>query len=275
MYLRFLSRALPYVLLLAFCTAHAAGRELRVCADPDNLPYSQEDGSGFENRIAALVASELHASLSYAWLPQRRGFVRKTLNAQLCDVIIGVPEHFELVRTTDPYYRSVFVFAYRADRGADYRTFDDAMLAKARIGVQLVGDDLAATPPGHALALRGLVNNVVGYVVYGDRPQAERMIDAVANEELDVAVLWGPQAAYFARRQRVPIKLTPAHAPADLFGMPFEYSIAMGVRKADVILQQDLNAVIPRRRPDIDAILREYGVPRADATYARNAEVTQ
>ncbi|HEV7392719.1 MAG TPA: quinoprotein dehydrogenase-associated putative ABC transporter substrate-binding protein, partial [Burkholderiales bacterium] len=232
-------------------------------------------GSGFENRIAALVAGELDATLTYAWLPQRRGFVRKTLNAQLCDVIIGVPEHFELVRTTDPYYRSVFVFASRTDDNAEYRTFDDAVLIKARIGVQLVGDDLAATPPGHALALRGLVNNVVGYVVYGDRPQAERMIDAVANEELDVAVMWGPQAAYFARRQRVPIKLTPAHAPADLFGMPFEYSIAMGVRKADVILQQDLNAVIARRRPDIDAILREYGVPRADATFARNAEVTQ
>jgi mxaJ protein len=275
MCLRFLSSALTYVLLLALYTTHAAGRELRVCADPDNLPYSHHDGSGFENKIAALVASELHATLTYAWLPQRRGFVRKTLNAQLCDVIIGVPEHFELVRTTDPYYRSVFVFAFRTHGNGDYRTFDDAGLKKARIGVQLVGDDLAATPPGHALALRGLVDNVVGYLVYGDRPQSERMIDAVANGTLDVAVLWGPQAAYFARHQRVLITLTPARAPADLPGVPFEYSIAMGVRKADVILQQDLNAVIARRRLDIDAILREYGVPRADAAYARNAQVLQ
>jgi quinoprotein dehydrogenase-associated probable ABC transporter substrate-binding protein len=275
MYLRFLSGALLYLVLLAFCTAHAAGRELRVCADPDNLPYSHQDGSGFENKIAALLASELHASLTYAWLPQRRAFVRKTLNAQLCDVIIGVPEHLDLVRTTDPYYRSLFVFAHRADRGADYQTFDDARLTSARIGVQLVGDDLAATPPGHALAVRGLVNNVVGYLVYGDRPQSERMIDAVANGELDVAVLWGPQAAYFMRRQRVPIKLTPAHPPPDLPGIPFEYSIAMGVRKADVVLQQELNAALQRRRADIDAILREYGVPRSDPQYTRSAEAKQ
>jgi quinoprotein dehydrogenase-associated probable ABC transporter substrate-binding protein len=205
-------------------------------------------------------------------LPQRRGFVRKTLNAQLCDVIIGVPEHFELVRTTQPYYRSLFVFAYRADRDVVYRTFDDPQLAKARIGVQLVGDDLAATPPGHALASRGLVDNVVGYLVYGDRPQPARMVDAVADGTLDVAVLWGPQAAYFARRQPVPIALAPAHAPPELAAVPFEYSIAIGVRKGDVVLQQELDAVLARRRADIDAILREYGVPRTEGAYTPVAE---
>jgi quinoprotein dehydrogenase-associated probable ABC transporter substrate-binding protein len=261
--------------MLVFFSAGAAERELRVCADPDNLPYSREDGTGFENRIAQLLAAELHAKLTYAWLPQRRAFVRKTLDARLCDVIVGVPENFEPVRTTRPYYRSVFVFAYRAQGARAYRAFDDPQLASAKIGVQLVGNDLAATPPGHALAARGLVDNVVGYVVYGDRPQAERMIESVANGTLDVAILWGPPAAYFARAQRVPIALAPAHAPPELAAVPFEYSMSLGVRKGDVDLQHELDAVLLRRRDEIDAILDQYGVPRADAPHAQSAQVTQ
>jgi mxaJ protein len=270
-----LSRTLACALMVAFCSADAAQRELRVCADPDNLPYSREDGTGFENRIAQLLASELHAKLTYAWLPLQRGFVRKTLNAELCDVIVGVPENFEPVLTTRPYYRSMFVFAYRAHGAREYRTFEDPQLASAKIGVQLVGNDLAATPPGHALAARGLVDNVVGYVVYGDRPQAERMIEAVASGTLDVAILWGPPAAYFARAQQVPITLAPAHAPHELAAVPFEYAMAIGVRKADVGLQRELDAVLARRRSDIDAILNDYGVPRVGAAYPHSAEVKQ
>ena len=222
MYSRCLRGALAGLAVFISCSAVPAERELRVCADPDNLPYSHENGSGFENRIAELIARELGATLTYTWLPQRRGFVRKTLNAGLCDVIIGVPQHFELVRTTRPYYRSVYVFAYRADRAPDYGTFDDPNLAAARIGVQLIGDDFAATPPGHALAARGLVHNIVGYLIYGDKPQVQRMIESVANGELDVALAWGPPAAYFAKRQPVPIAITPARAPADLAKLPFE-----------------------------------------------------
>jgi mxaJ protein len=275
MFLDCLSRTLACGLMLASFGAAAAERELRVCADPDNLPYSREDGTGFENRIARLLAGELHAKLVYAWLPQRRGFVRKTLDAGLCDVIVGVPENFEPVRTTRPYYRSVFVFASRAQDTSEYRSFDDPKLASAKIGVQLVGNDLAATPPGHALTARGLVDNVVGYVVYGDRPQAERMIEAVANGTLDVAILWGPPAAYFARAQRVPIALAPAHAPRELTAVPFEYSMSVGVRKADIDLQRELDAALSRRRADIDAILDEYGVPRAGSVYAPSAQVKQ
>src|SRR6267143_1842626 len=213
--------ALFFVGLL--CVA-AAGepRELRVCSDPDNLPFSHEDGSGFENRIARLVAGEMHAELRYVWLPLRRGFVRKSMDAGLCDVLIGVPSDFERVMTTRPYYRSGYVFvngpkAHGVDR------FDDLRLSALTIGVQLVGNDLAATPPGYALAASGHVENVRGFTVYGDGPASQRMVAAVASGELDAALIWGPQAAYFADRSTTPIELRIARSPAGLSAVPFEF----------------------------------------------------
>jgi mxaJ protein len=234
---------------------------LRVCADPDNLPYSKADGSGFENRIAQLIADDLGARLDYTWLPQRRGFVRKTLNERACDVIVGVPADYELTRTTAPYYRSGYVFVSRKSMGDAFLRFDDARLRRARIGVQLIGDDLAATPPGHVLAMRGITANVVGFTVYGEGPQAERMLDALATGEIDVAVLWGPPAAFFAGRAREPLVVSIAQPPPDV-ELPFAFAISMGVRKDDSALQQRLDDVLVRRRADIDAILREYHVPR-------------
>jgi mxaJ protein len=135
--------------------------------------------------------------------------------------------------------------------------------------VQLVGDDLAATPPGHALALRGIVSNVTGYLVYGERPQAELMIDALASGKLDVALMWGPQAAYYARRQPVALMMTPARAPQELATVPFEFSMAMGVRKNDVALQRELDDVIARRRAELQAILADYNVPLAETALAQ------
>jgi mxaJ protein len=252
----------------AFGIARAADAELRVCADPDNLPYSNANGSGFENRIASLVASDLGAKLTYAWYPQRRGFVRRTLNEGLCDVVMGVPTAFQLVRTTKPYYRSEYVFVYPAVSSHAYGSLDDPALTSARIGVQLVADDLAATPPAHALALRGIVDHVIGYPAYGEHPQAERMMDALARGEIDVALIWGPQAAYFASRAGKPLKIVPAIAPADLAMLPFEFSISIGVRKNDVALAESLNEVLARRRSEIDAILNEYDVPRVNARLA-------
>jgi mxaJ protein len=264
-------------LALAVCVSCAGAvepsapeeRVLRVCADPDNLPYSKADGSGFENRIAELIASELGAHLAYTWLPQRRGFVRKTLNERACDVIIGVPADYESTRTTAPYYRSTYVFVSRKSGGDAYRDFDDARLRRARIGVQLIGDDLAATPPGHVLAMRGITSNVVGFTVYGERPQAERMLEALAAKEIDVAVLWGPPAGFFAARAREPLVVAAANAPTDTPALPFVFAISMGVRKADGPLQRELDDVIARRRADIDAILLQYQVPRVDGVTAR------
>src|SRR5689334_22317676 len=137
---------------LLFYSNFVLSTELRVCAEPDNLPFSRADRSGFENRIAELLATELGAHLVYAWRPQRRGFVRKTLGAGVCDAWMGVPADYERVLTTRPYYRSTYVFVYGK---RPLRSFDDPGLRALRIGVQLPGNDMAATPPGHVLAARG------------------------------------------------------------------------------------------------------------------------
>jgi mxaJ protein len=235
---------------------------LRVCADPDNLPYSKEDGSGFENRIAQLLAEDLNLPLQYEWLPDRRGFVRKTLGARLCDVIIGVPAGFERTANTQPYYRSSYVFVQRAGVAAPVRSFDDPRLAQMRLGVQLIGNDLAASPPGYMLARHGYTSNVRGFPVPGEQPAAARIIAAVARGELDGAVVWGPQAGYFAAHAGVPMRVAVLPAPPQATGLPFEYSIAMGVRRGEPQWRERLNDFIRRRQGDIDRILAQYAVPR-------------
>jgi mxaJ protein len=253
--------------VLSVVAAGVAAQEapaLRVCADPDNLPYSHESGSGFENRIARLVADDLKLPLAYQWLPDRRGFVRKTLGARLCDVIIGVPVEFERTLPTEPYYRSSYVVVERAGSTPPIRSFDDPRLARMRIGVQLIGNDLAASPPGHALVRHAHTNNVRGYPIAGEEPSAARMIAALARGEIDAAFVWGPQAGYFARKAPVALRVTRLATPPELDGQPFEFSIAMGVRRGDKQLRDALNEVIQRRRGDIDRILAEYAVPRVD-----------
>jgi len=249
------------LLALAAPVAAEEPAVLRVCADPDNLPYSRSDGSGFENRVAELLAAQMHARLEYAWMPLRRGFVRKTLGAGLCDVVVGVPAGFERVTTTRPYYRSSYVFVTRGATGV--RSFDDPRLTKVRIGVQLIGNDLAATPPGYALASRGATANVTGFTIFGDGPAAERLVRAVAEGRLDVGLVWGPQAGYFAARARPPLALVKAAPPPELAGLPFEFSIAMGVRRGNTALRDALDAALDRARPRIEAILDAYAVPRS------------
>ena len=242
---------------------------LRVCADPNNLPFSNDRGEGFENKIAELVARELGERVEYTWWAQRRGFVRNTLSARLCDVVIGAPAHLDMLMTTTPYYRSTYVFVSRRDRRIAIASFDDPRLRSMRIGVPVVGDDYAGTPPVHALARRGLTRNIVGYSVYGDyatpNPPA-RLVDAVVSKDVDVAVAWGPLAGFVARHSPVPLTLTPVTAPADLHVVPFAYDIAMGVRRGDAALRARLDTVIARRRPAIDSILATYGVPRLAPT---------
>ena len=240
--------------------AHAAPDALRVCADPDNLPYSRQDGSGFENRIAQLLADDMHVPLSYAWLPDRRGFVRKTLGAQLCDVIIGVPVQFERAATTHPYYRSAYVIVERAGDAPPVRSLRDPRLAGMRIGVQLIGNDMAASPPGEVLAREGHTQNVRGFPLAGEAPSAQRAVDAIARGEIDAAVLWGPQAAYFAKRAPLPLRVNALDAAADAH---FDFAIAMGVRRGDKELRAQLDDFVSRRQGDIDRILAEYDVPRA------------
>ena len=238
---------------------------LRVCADPNNLPFSNERGEGFENKLAELLAADLGAELRYTWWAQRRGFFRNTLRAGACDVVVGVPASFELALTTAPYYRSTYTFVSRSDRHLNVRTFDDEALKRLRIGVQVVGDDGANTPPAHALAARGIVENVRGYTVYGDyaRPDpTASIVKAVADGEVDVGIVWGPQAGYFARRSRAPLAVVPVSPQIDRPFLPFVYDISMGVRRGEDGLREELDRFIERRRAEINRVLDEYGVPR-------------
>jgi mxaJ protein len=236
-----------------------AANTLRVCADPDNMPYSRRDGSGFENRIAALVAEALGATLEYFWFPDRRGYLRKTLDARECDVVIGVPAGSDRVSTTKPYYRGAYVLVYLHDRVRALMSLDDARLRTLIVGVALVGNDLAATPPAHALAQRGIIDNVVGFPMFGDGTASERMIAALVGGKIDVAVMWGPQAGYFARRAARKIDLVPLHSEG---AEPFEFDIAMGVRRDDAARVPDMDAALARLQPRIDRILDDFAVVR-------------
>ncbi|MBV9210295.1 MAG: substrate-binding domain-containing protein [Acidobacteria bacterium] len=241
---------------------------LRVCADPNNLPFSNQQQEGFENRIADLIAREMHARVEYTWWAQRRGFVRNTLKAGACDVVMGVPASFELALTTSPYYRSTYVFIYRKDRKLNIHSFDDAALRDLKIGVQMIGDDFANSPPAHALTNRHIIQNVKGYMVYGDYAKespASNIIDAVARGEVDVAVAWGPLAGYFAKRTRVPLEIVPVSPQIDQPFLPFIYDISLGVRHGDQAFKEDLDKILQERRQEIESILDEYGVPRVKA----------
>lgn len=252
-----------------FSCAHKAhvetGRVLRVCADPNNLPFSNERLEGFENKIAELIAGEMNAKVSYTWWAQRRGFIRNTLNASECDVVMGLPSSFEMALTASPYYRSTYVFVYRKDRGLKITSFDDPSLRRLKVGVQIIGDDQANAPPAHALTKRGIIQNVVGYTVYGDYSQANppaRIIDAVANGDIDVAVVWGPLAGYFSKMEPAELEIVPVSPQIDLPFLPFVYDISMGVRRGDEAFKEELEEIVERKHAEIEKILDEYGVPR-------------
>jgi mxaJ protein len=237
---------------------------LRVCADPNNLPFSNQRREGFENRIAGIVARELGRTLDYTWQPQRRGFLRTTLNANRCDVVIGVPKELDAVRTTRPYYRSSYVFVSRADRRLRLQSLDDARLKTLRIGIQITGEDYENPPAAQALASRQITGNVRGYTVYGDysRPNPTRsLIDAVARGEVDVAIAWGPLAGYFATREPVALDIVPVTPEADSRFVRFAFDIAMGVRRDDRALAEALDHAIARRAAEIRGVLVRYGVP--------------
>jgi mxaJ protein len=247
---------------------------LRVCADPNNLPFSNSAKQGFENRIADLVGRELKRPVAYTWWAQRRGFVRNTITAGDCDLVVGTASGMEMLATTRPYYKSTYVFVSRHDRHLGITSLDDPALRHLKIGVQLIGDDFANTPPAHALSNRGMVHNIVGYTVYGDYRQANppaRIVEAVVHRDVDIAVVWGPLAGYFAKRSSVPLDIVPVSPQVDLPFLPFVFDIAMGVRRGDSTFRAQLDDFIVRRRGAIDSILTAYGVPRVGARSSRVA----
>jgi mxaJ protein len=230
--------------------------QLRVCADPDNLPFSNRAQQGFENRIAEVVARELHTSVHYEWQRMGRGFVRDVLNKHRCDVLLGVPEHFRPVLTTAPYYRSTYVFVTRKRRGLHLTSFDDPQLKRMKIGVQIVSEEYA--PPAQALGRRGLVANLVGFQTTG--ADARSIIDGVLQKRVDAAVVWGPFAGYFGKPYSTQLELSPT-PEVDPPSLPLAFSISMAVRKNDVALRDRLDQILAKRKPDLDRILRAYGVP--------------
>lgn len=254
--------------LFIVCTIQSEAkvvRKLRVCADPNNLPFSNDRREGFENKIAELLARDLNAEVEYTWWAQRRGFIRNTLKAHRCDVVMGVPAKLEMVQTSTPYYRSTYVFVHRKDNTGTLASFADPALRKLKIGVQIIGDDGANMPPAYALAQRGVVQNVRGYLVYGDSAEASppaRIIDAVVNHEIDVAVVWGPLAGYFAKQQNVLLQLAPVSPQIDLLSLPFVYDISLGLRPGEQAFKLELETALEHRRAEIDQILDDYGIPR-------------
>jgi mxaJ protein len=248
---------------VAAATVGAGAAPLRVCSDPNNMPFSNAKRQGFENKIAELVAQDLGRPLAYFWSPQRRGFVHNTLAAERCDVMMGVAAGYQGLQATRPYYRSSYAFVSRRDRHLRVRSFDDERLQRLTIGIQITGDDYNNPPAAQALAARHLGANVRGYTVYGDysKPDPQRdIVHAVADGRIDLAVVWGPLAGYYARREASPIDVLPV-ADEGRPGMAFAFDIAMGVRREDRMLREALDAIIVRRHAEIRRILTSYGVP--------------
>jgi quinoprotein dehydrogenase-associated probable ABC transporter substrate-binding protein len=241
-------------------TGELVDREmLRVCADPHNMPFSNDAGEGFENKIAELLAEELGREIAYTWYPQSIGFVRNTLGAQACDVVIGTVTGGELVQNTNPYYRSSYALVQRADAETKAEALTDPQLADLRIGA------VARTPPVDILARQGLLKNVTPYALVVDtryESPGRDMVEDVAAGKIDVGVLWGPIAGYWAKQASVPLEVIPLsgeNAKARL-----DYRIAMGLRRNEPEWKQVLNDFIAKRKAEIEAILLEYGVPLLD-----------
>jgi mxaJ protein len=249
------------VLALVLPLAAHAG-VLRVCSEPNNLPFSNRAGQGFENRIAELAARDLGERLEYTYALQNEKFVKHTLDAHKCDAMMGVSAGMDEVETTRPYYASSYVFVSRAADGLTLSSLADARLRTLKIGVHLIGDD--STPPAMALGELGIVDNVKGFVIYADfakpNPPA-RLIEAVENRDVDIAAVWGPLGGYFAKSSPVALRVTPITGGERFAPLKFRFAIAMGVRKGDTKLRDALDGVIARERPAIRRILVSYGVP--------------
>jgi mxaJ protein len=259
-------RALLIAAALIAAASNATGRDLRVCADPNNMPLSNNREEGLENKIVELIAQELGATVQYTWWAQRRGFARNTLNAGACDLVAGTAKGVDMLRTTAPYYRSTYVFVSRPDL-APIESLDDPRLRTLKIGVHLIGDDGFNVPPAHALSQRGIVQNVRGFSIYGDyredSPPA-RLIEAVVAGEIDVAIAWGPLGGYYAALQDPPLRVSPVTPRRD-GAFPMIYAVAMGVRRADKDFMNEIDRALLRKRSEIAAILAQFHVPQVEA----------
>jgi quinoprotein dehydrogenase-associated probable ABC transporter substrate-binding protein len=233
---------------------------LRVCADPNSLPFSDEKGEGFENKLAELLAGKLGKGLAYAWYPQAPGFVRNTLAALKCDAIMGYPQGNDLVQSTNPYYRTAYTLVFKPGIGLDgIDTLADPRLKSKRIGV------IAGTPPSTYMATSGLLSHAKSYPLVIDTRtdnSAKAMLNDLASGEIDAGVLWGPLAGYYARQSSPPLTVVPL--TKETGGPPMVYRITMGVRVSDQEWKRLLNRTIRENQADINHILLDFGVPLLD-----------
>jgi quinoprotein dehydrogenase-associated probable ABC transporter substrate-binding protein len=233
---------------------------LRVCADPHNLPYSNQQGEGFENKLAELLAQKLGKTLAYTWYPQAPGFVRNTLGSYKCDVIMGFPQGNDLVQSTNPYYRTSYALVFKAGNGLDgVDTLGDPRLKEKHIGI------VAGTPPSNTISANGLMINAKPYPLVVDTrfdSSADAMVKDIAAGVIDAGVLWGPMAGYFAGQASPPMTVVPLTREAS--PLPLIYRIGMGVRGADQEWKRSLSRFIEENQPVINELLLGYGVPLLD-----------
>jgi len=233
---------------------------LRVCADPRNLPFSNEKGEGFENKLAELFAEKLQKKLDYVYFPQATGFVRMTLGAHRCDVIMGFPQGDELVQGTNPYYRTAYALVAKTGSALeDVASLGDERLKGKHLGI------VAGTPPATNIAANGLMSNAKPYPLMIDTridSSAAAMINDLMAGDIDVGVLWGPMAGYYAKQAKPPLHVTPL--VKETSGPRLAYRIGMGVRPSDQNWKRLLNRLIQENQPAINKILLDYGVPLLD-----------
>lgn len=261
------SRALALVVALSAPLVFAAdAQDLWVCADRNNLPYSNDRHEGFENKLAQIIAHDLGRNLQYVWWPASPTFARKVFRKGACDLIMGIPSKgYDLAEPTQPYYSSSYVFVSRRDRHLSVDSFDDPSLKTVKIGLHVVDDGF--TPAAQELATRGIIGNVKGYSIFGnlgkENPSAD-LIRAVAQGDVDVAIAWGPLAGYFAQHSSVPLQITAICAASVKTSLPVSFEISIGVRRDEDNLREQLNQELDRRRNDIHSLLLSYGVPLLD-----------
>lgn len=252
-------------------------KALIVCADPSNLPYSNKAREGFENRIADVLAADLKIDVDYFWFSGHRSFMRRTLLDRVCDVVISAPQGLPGVVTTRPFFTSSYTAVMRAGDARRFTSFDDPWLKEAKIGLQLVGNEGATTPPALALARRGANEHITGFAMWADdsdpTPQG-RIVDAVANGEIDIAFVWGPFAGFFAKKHGAALRLDPITSDPGRPEVSFVFPMAVAVRKAETAFRDRLQEALDRHAPEIAAILSEAGVPLVAAPPAEAAAAT-
>jgi quinoprotein dehydrogenase-associated probable ABC transporter substrate-binding protein len=239
-------------------------RVLRICADADNLPFSNQQQQGFENRLASMLAKDMQARVEYAWVAKRRGGTLRLLRERKCDVVLGAPVEMEGFATTQPYYRSAYAMVTTREKASAFTGLDAPALATSHIGLEAIGNDNSNTPVAHALARRQLSANIIGYTAF-DTSESQtvpaRMLEAIENGEIDVAFLWGPFAGWYAKPFGDHLAINIIANDSQAKDLRFAFSIAAATRPKDIALRDEIDACLAKHTADVSQLLREYGIP--------------